>query len=99
MLIRDRYWFAYVIIAADELVAVSQTVTFSYNDGRTNLAWTIGQNVDPVVWISLFLMLVIVINMFPVKVYRTSNCNHRTRTLILGSSTLESLSTYLDVSN
>jgi len=64
----QRNRFAYVIIAADELVAVSQTVKFSYDDGRTSLAWKVGQNVDPVVWISLFLVLVVIINMFPVKV-------------------------------
>ncbi|KAH8591067.1 proline-specific permease [Bisporella sp. PMI_857] len=63
------YWFAYVIIAADELVAVSQSVRFHYDDGKTFLQWTVGQDVDPVVWISLFLVLVVVINMFPVKYF------------------------------
>jgi len=60
--------FAYAVLAADELVAVSQTVRFEYSDGKTYLAWKVGQNVDPVVWISLFLLLVLIINMFPVKV-------------------------------
>lgn len=60
--------FAYAILAADELVAVSNTVKFQYNDGTTYLNWAIGENVDNAVWISLFLIMVISINMFPVKV-------------------------------
>jgi amino acid permease len=45
------------------------TFPFSRLDGLlTKYERTIGQNVDPVVWISLFLVLVIIINMFPVKV-------------------------------
>lgn len=62
--------FAYVILAADELVAVSQLVRFHYDDGTTALSWKIGESVDPVVWISLFLFLVLLINMLPVKVCR-----------------------------
>jgi amino acid transporter len=64
--------FAYVILAADELVAVSQTVRFHYDDheigGHTFLSWAVGEEVDPVVWISLFLVLVVIINMLPVRV-------------------------------
>lgn len=57
-----------MIIAADELVAVSQSVRFHYDDKTTHLSWAVGENVDPVVWISLFLVLVVIINMLPVKV-------------------------------
>lgn len=60
--------FAYAVIAAAELTAVSNTIDFSYNDGKTILRWPVGQNIDPAVWITLFLALVIIINMFPVKV-------------------------------
>lgn len=67
--------FAYAILAADELVAVSQTVNFIYDDGKTFLAWKVGDNVDPAVWISLFLALVIIINMLPVKVRQFSHCH------------------------
>ena len=56
------------MIAADELTAVSNTISFRYDDGKTFLNWVTGENVDPAVWITLFLALVIIINMFPVKV-------------------------------
>ncbi|KUJ09209.1 proline-specific permease [Mollisia scopiformis] len=71
------YWFAYAILAADELVAVSNTVKFRYDDrnipgipnGKTYLNWEVGNNVDNAVWISLFLVIVVTINMLPVKVF------------------------------
>lgn len=59
------------MIAADELTAVSNTIDFRYDDGISFLNWPIGQNVDPAVWITLFLALVVTINMFPVKVSST----------------------------
>lgn len=61
--------FAYAVIAAEEITAVSNTMDFRYDDGRSFLSWPVGQNIDPAVWITLFLALVIVINMFPVKVW------------------------------
>jgi len=82
-LTRER--FAYVIIAADELVAVSQSVRFHYDDGKTFLQWTVGQDVDPVVWISLFLVLVIIVNMFPVKV-SSLNSDKKNRLSVTKSS-------------
>lgn len=60
--------FAYAILAADELVAVSNTIKFRYDDGITFLNWPVGEKVDNAVWISLFLVLVTLINMFPVRV-------------------------------
>jgi len=59
--------FAYAILAADELVAVSNTIKFRYDDGRTFLNWKIGEDIDTGVWITVFLILAISINMFPVK--------------------------------
>ena len=56
------------MLAAEELVAVSNSIKFEYNDGRTFLAWTTGLNVDAAVWIGLFLVLATLINLFPVKV-------------------------------
>lgn len=61
--------FAYAIIAADELVAVTSTVKFRYDDGTTFLSWKVGEEVDPAVWLSLFLVIVVCVNMFPVKVH------------------------------
>ena len=70
MLTLDR--FAYAILAADELVAVSNTIKFRYDDGRTFLNWKIGEDVDTAVWITVFLVLAVTINMFPVKVCSSS---------------------------
>lgn len=64
----DVYRFAYAVIAAEEITAVSNTIAFEYNDSKTFLIWPVGKNIDPAVWITLFLALVIIINMFPVKV-------------------------------
>ncbi|KAH8586175.1 proline-specific permease [Bisporella sp. PMI_857] len=63
------YWFACTTISAQELVAVTSTIKFSYDDGATSLKWAFGESVDPAVWMSLFLVLVIIINMFPVKYF------------------------------
>ncbi len=72
----DKERFAYAVLAADELVAVSNTVKFRYDDrdvpgipnGKTYLNWAVGNNVDNAVWISLFLVIVVTINVLPVKV-------------------------------
>lgn len=57
------------MLAADQLVAVTNSVRFRYDDGKTFLHWETGENVHPAVWISLFLFLVTMINMLPVKVW------------------------------
>lgn len=46
--------FAYAVIAADELTAVSNTIDFRYDDGKSFLNWPIGENIDPAVWISMW---------------------------------------------
>ncbi|TVY55430.1 Arginine permease CAN1 [Lachnellula cervina] len=61
--------FAYAILAADEIVAVSNAVAFKYDDGRTFLSWRVGDSVDPAVWVALFLVIVVSINMLPVKYF------------------------------
>ncbi|KIM99454.1 hypothetical protein OIDMADRAFT_200431 [Oidiodendron maius Zn] len=61
------YWFAYAVLASDELVAVADAINFTYEDGTTSLRWTAGNNVNPLVWIALFLVLATIINMAPVK--------------------------------
>ncbi|EPE34140.1 proline-specific permease [Glarea lozoyensis ATCC 20868] len=63
------YWFAYAILAADEIVAVANTVAFKYDDGRTYINWVVGGEVDAAVWIALFLVIVVAINMLPVKYF------------------------------
>lgn len=58
------------MLASDELVAVADAINFTYEDGTTSLRWTVGNNVNPLVWIALFLVLATIINMAPVKVRR-----------------------------
>jgi yeast amino acid transporter len=50
-------------------VAVSNAINFVYDDGRTRLVWQVGTEVDNAVWISVFLILVILFNMVPVRVF------------------------------
>ncbi|KAK2747294.1 hypothetical protein FQN57_002192 [Myotisia sp. PD_48] len=63
------YWFAYCILAADQLVAVTNSVKFHYNDNTTYLSWKVGESVHAAVWITLFLILVTIVNALPVKYY------------------------------
>jgi hypothetical protein len=58
------------VLASDELVAVADAINFTYEDGKTSLHWTVGNKVNPLVWIALFLVLATIINMAPVKVRR-----------------------------
>jgi yeast amino acid transporter len=63
------YWFAYAVMGADQLVAVSNTIKFSYVDGRTSLNWALGQTVDNAVWITVFLVVIVMLNLLPVRIY------------------------------
>jgi amino acid transporter len=63
------YWFAFAILAANQLVAVSNIVKFHYDDGIVLLNWKTGEEVDHAVWFSAFLICVIIFNMFPVRVF------------------------------
>ncbi|KAK4124224.1 amino acid transporter [Parathielavia appendiculata] len=63
------YWFAYAVLAGEQLVAVSNAIKFRYDDGKTLLNWEVGERVDNAVWISVFLVLVVTFNMFPVRVF------------------------------
>jgi amino acid transporter len=66
------YWFAYAVLSADQLVAVTNAVRFHYEDDHgTYMKWVVGNNVHPAVWVSLFLVLVTVANMLPVIVRAT----------------------------
>ncbi|KFA76952.1 hypothetical protein S40288_05221 [Stachybotrys chartarum IBT 40288] len=63
------YWFAYAVLAANQLVAVSNTVKFRYDDGTTFLSWRTGEEVDHAVWFIVFLILVTLFNLLRVKIY------------------------------
>jgi amino acid transporter len=62
------YWFAYTVLAADQVVQVANSIRFQYDDGRTQLSWATGVSVDPAVWISMALVIVITLNMMKVRV-------------------------------
>ena len=62
------YWLVWVFGAAGQIINTSDTVEFRYDDGKTNLNWNMGEYLNSAIWISIFLFLVISINMFPVKV-------------------------------
>lgn len=62
--------FAYGVLAANQLVALSNTVKFHYDDGTSSLNWHTGENVDQAVWFLVFLVTVVAVNMFPVRVCR-----------------------------
>ncbi|KAK3385885.1 proline-specific permease [Podospora didyma] len=63
------YWFAFAVTSGTNLVAVSNTIKFLYDDGRTRLAWQTGLDVDSAIWVSTFLALVTIINLCPVRYY------------------------------
>ncbi|OAA66292.1 proline-specific permease [Cordyceps fumosorosea ARSEF 2679] len=67
------YWFAYAVLAASQVVAFANALRFSYDDtdigGKTNIQWSIGENVDSAVWISICLVVIVVINFLPVIIY------------------------------
>ena len=60
------YWFAYCVLAADQLVAFSNAIRFQYDDDRTSLIWKVGVDTDPAVWVSLGIVLVISFNMLQI---------------------------------
>ena len=62
------YWFAYAVIAANQLVAVSNAIKFHYDDGTTFLNWPTGESVDHAVWFGVVLVAATVFNMLPVRV-------------------------------
>lgn len=63
--------FSYVVMAADQIVTVAASIRFQYDDGHTFISWATGMNPSPALWISVFLVVVIIVNMIPVKV----SCN------------------------
>ena len=57
-------------------MAVADAINFTYDDGITKLNWEVGNNVNPLIWIALFLILATIINMAPVKVYNAFSPKH-----------------------
>ncbi|KAI1936363.1 hypothetical protein LOZ66_004823 [Ophidiomyces ophidiicola] len=63
------YWFTFVIVSAQNLVTAARATGFQYDDGKTFLAWRAGENIDAHIWFAIFLLIVVIINFFPVKYF------------------------------
>ncbi|KAF7158163.1 hypothetical protein CNMCM5623_002829 [Aspergillus felis] len=63
------YWFSYVVMGADQIVTVAASIRFQYDDGRTFISWATGMGTSPALWISVFLVVVVITNMIPVKYF------------------------------
>lgn len=51
--VTNTHRFQTAVTTADELTAVTQAIRFKYDDGRTYLAWTVGDTVDPALYVIL----------------------------------------------
>ncbi len=64
--------FAYTVLAAAQVVAFANAVKFNYDDrdigGKTVIHWHTGEHVDSAVWITVCLLVVVAINLFPARV-------------------------------
>lgn len=60
--------FAYAVVATHNMVGAAETARYSYVDGKTDVTWEVGERVDTAVWITVFIVLIALINLFPVKV-------------------------------
>ncbi|KAM5483702.1 hypothetical protein MaudMau93_006209 [Microsporum audouinii] len=63
------YWFAYAVVATHNMVGAAETARYRYTDGKTNVIWEVGEKVDTAVWITVFIVLIALINLFPVKYF------------------------------
>lgn len=71
------YRFAYVIVVATEITAVAQLFHFEFTEdylrsvGYPNqtLHWQFGQDTSPSVWVGIFLLVILLINLLPVRIY------------------------------
>jgi yeast amino acid transporter len=70
-----RYF--YIMIIAAEVTAVSQLFDFQFDTQylsdvgypEPTLGWSFGQSTSPAVWVALILIIVLVINLLPVRVF------------------------------
>ena len=69
--------FAWVVIIAAELLAITQIINFRFPEGylrdqnypSTTLGWSFGQDTSPSVWVGIFLLTIGLFNCFPVKIF------------------------------
>lgn len=56
------------MVATHNMVGAAETARYRYVDGKTDVTWEVGERVDTAVWITVFIVLIALINLFPVKV-------------------------------
>ena len=69
--------FAYAILTATEVSVLSQTFQFDFNPSyleeynypEKSLKWQFGLDISPAVWAAFALFLMLLINVFPVRIY------------------------------
>ncbi|KAF2094250.1 hypothetical protein NA57DRAFT_80663 [Rhizodiscina lignyota] len=69
------FWFSWVVINAAELLAITQIINFEFpteylkEQGYPDetLRWPVGQNTSPAVWVFIFLLIVGLVNLLPVR--------------------------------
>ncbi|KAN0072293.1 Amino acid permease domain containing protein [Elaphomyces granulatus] len=70
-------WYFYIMVVAVEVLAVSQLFNFQFEQDYLSdvgypepyLEWAFGQNTNPAVWGALFLIVIFIINLLPVRAF------------------------------
>ena len=69
--------FAYVIVVATEVTAIAQLFNFEFSEDylraveypQDTLRWQFGQDTSPAVWVGIFLLAILLINLLPIRAY------------------------------
>lgn len=69
--------FAFIIVVATEITAIAQLFNFEFSESylqavgypESSLKWQFGQDTSPSVWAGIFLLILLLFNLLPVRVY------------------------------
>ncbi|KAK3324465.1 amino acid permease-domain-containing protein [Cercophora scortea] len=70
-------WFCYVVVAAAEILSVTEIFRFRVDEDylrdvgypSETVEWSFGVGTNPAVWVGIFLVVILVMNLLPVKQY------------------------------
>ncbi|XTI92660.1 amino acid permease-domain-containing protein [Cenococcum geophilum] len=71
-------WFSWVVTVAAEVLAVAQLFNFRFDENYLketahysppSLGWKVGQDINPAVWVLIFLVVILAVNCLPVLWY------------------------------
>ncbi|KAH7372116.1 amino acid permease/ SLC12A domain-containing protein [Cadophora sp. MPI-SDFR-AT-0126] len=73
-------WFSWVIIIAAEVLAVAELFDFRFSEDylkntagfsgdHPSLGWQFGQDINPAIWVLIFLLIILLVNCLPVLWY------------------------------